>query len=719
MKSSSLRIAILRIVPGIVGPLLLSFASCEFQADADKSSSSRPGDTARQYVDEFTHCAGLEAEAAFAKTEKNRLQAEAVSLSQFTGFEQLSPETQAALGSLMLANVAPLIEDLDRFTRDRQREIDDLQANWLEVRTQRDAGLIELGEAEASKHAASRWASLLAFDNRWFWLCGLVAVAVLLVVAWHDRRHELRRKLNGGKARALGLARLLTVLVILLGFITAGIFIFGDELYRRLVRLGGGQASPAEQIGEALSQLQARRAAAEADRNQQSQAAAAALAAWTGPNPSADKPAGQLLETWKSIRQRLESALVAVGTKAALAAAIERDIAQLDGEIRPDLAANAEAIADARGNRKLFTLGVGFGLTGIVVLSAFSLVRGVQRRRTRVANTCPLCLGVNTLSPAKEMSSSGGVEMLQCGNVITHDPYEECDFTFLSVYRELTKLCFPTLGHPGSGKTLWLSMSYRELNKGNHPPDVQFEKVRSQSSEAFDRIVNDIITARMNPEPTQLRIPHPLVFNFRDRDRYGRSNILVNIFDYSGEVLERMTLADAQRQRALDADGYLFFLDPTERAELQAEELVNFREDVRIARKVRAGKAIQAPVALCVSKIDLLVSQPFADPGGGGAVGRFYEKMAEIDPSGQEISLRNIRAKSELLSRLRDTIWPGWQIERQVDDLFGGRYMFFPLTPVGLGEPGETDLSHRTLEPFGILEPLLWLLHMNGYPVLK
>ena len=51
-------------------------------------------------------------------------------------------------------------------------------------------------------------------------------------------------------------------------------------------------------------------------------------------------------------------------------------------------------------------------------------------------------------------------------------------------------------------------------------------------------------------------------------------------------------------------------------------------------------------------------------------------------------------------------------------DLFGGRYMFFPLTPVGLDGRGETDLSLRTISPFGLLEPLVWLLEMNGYPIL-
>ena len=64
-------------------------------------------------------------------------------------------------------------------------------------------------------------------------------------------------------------------------------------------------------------------------------------------------------------------------------------------------------------------------------------------------------------------------------------------------------------------------------------------------------------------------------------------------------------------------------------------------------------------------------------------------------------------------------IWPGWQIQRTVEDVFRGRSLFFPMTPVGLDGRGESDLNLRTIAPYGLLEPLAWLLHMNGYPVLE
>jgi hypothetical protein len=272
---------------------------------------------------------------------------------------------------------------------------------------------------------------------------------------------------------------------------------------------------------------------------------------------------------------------------------------------------------------------------------------------------------------------------------------------------------------PQAGKTHWLAMLYWELNRGNYPRSVQFEKIKSRSSEDFDVMVEEILTSRIGTAATQRdRIPHPLIFNFRDRDRWGRSNLLVSIFDYSGEVTSDMGVEDYRRRRALEGDGFLFFLDPTFPSEPQARALADFREDIRLVKQVSTGKRLRIPVALCISKIDVLAGQPYALPDGGDAVARFYDELSEIDPTGEAATLEVIEARSRLTARLSDTIWPGWQIERQIDDLFGGRYLFFPLTPVGLDGCGETDLSLRTISPFGLLEPMLWLLEMNGYPIL-
>ncbi len=124
------------------------------------------------------------------------------------------------------------------------------------------------------------------------------------------------------------------------------------------------------------------------------------------------------------------------------------------------------------------------------------------------------------------------------------------------------------------------------------------------------------------------------------------------------------------------------------------------------------------PVALCITKIDKMVEQPYASPEGEDAITEFFRDLREIDPTGNALNLKVIEARSKLTSQLRDTIWPGFEIERLLHDAFGGRCMLFPTAAFGLENLGAPD-DQKDLVAFGVVEPLLWLLHMNGYPVLN
>jgi hypothetical protein len=66
-------------------------------------------------------------------------------------------------------------------------------------------------------------------------------------------------------------------------------------------------------------------------------------------------------------------------------------------------------------------------------------------------------------------------------------------------------------------------------------------------------------------------------------------------------------------------------------------------------------------------------------------------------------------------------MFPGWVIQKSLQDTFGKCFLFFPMTPVSLieHELGETDLTKRSFQPFGVVEPILWLLHMQGYDILR
>jgi hypothetical protein len=545
----------------------------------------------------------------------------------------------------------------------------------------------------------------------------LIAVAGLLALFAHDRRHAIRRYFHGGRAKELGLGKLLLVSFVLLCAVTALLFLSSEGILVDLLDRSPSASANAEFFRKV--QTDAEEAAKLGPQQEQQAKAVEQLRKMLESQFSAvltHTQANTLFKTWWEFWE-------AATTHEKLRRSLSQDIAEFTqavAGIESD-SSTIDAVVDstnrwrARANRIAGLIGL--AVLSLVVAGAATFARGIQSRTKKRKTTCPLCLSEGQLQHAdsEEGSASGrnatSSSMVRCGHVISETPFEECGFDFPAMFQDAPKLCFPTLGVPAAGKTHWLSMVYRQLNLNNDvPPEVEFARIQSSGSNVFDQIVNDILSARQGPAATQVAtIPKPVVFNFQDHDGFGKSSILVSLFDYSGEVFQRMSLDDHQRRRALNADGYFAFLDPTRTPDEQANELSKFREDVRVVKKLKAGQQIHCPVALCVPKIDLLSSQ------GGNVTEHYYQQLGEI---GWGMDLTSIQKRSDLMQSLRDTIWPGWEIERQVDDLFGGRYMFFPLTPVGLNEPGVTDLKERNIAPVGILHPLMWLLHMSGHPVL-
>lgn len=701
------------------------------QGFEDAVQRSDAAELAGQYIDGFMRRERLEAENAFLPDELGRLRAagEAGSpgMAMLEELKWINPATRQALVRVLQESARPLVQDLELTSTQLSEQVEQHRSAWHSIRSALDRDRMLLFEIRASRQMAGQLASLLSVDNRWFWLGGLVAVGALAAVVFHDRRHEIRRVLNGGRARAMRLSKFLTLALSVLVGITLATFAMGDRIYQSLLVMGAGaKSSPRSAIVAENAALEEEIGRLREVRRQLDQRRAVAVSAWRNTLSRSLPPGSILASQWEEAREQILEITAASALLESLPGAMQSDLEELQ-RVRAELEADAEASARLFRLKRWIRGLLGCALLGLAATGGLLFWRGVVQRSAKTANTCPLCLGVGRLEHVGPEDRRGDGEpsvqdctLVRCRNVITQQPYEECDYAFMEAYRGMDKVCFPTLGVPQAGKTHWLAMLYWELGRGNYPETVQFEKLRSQSSGDFDLIVQEILESRIGTAATQReRIPHPLVFNFRDHDRLGRSNILVNIFDYSGEVTSDMGVEDYRRRRALEGDGFFFFLDPTFPSEPQAKALAEFREDLRLIKGIKAGKRTRTPVALCVSKIDLLAGQSYALPDGRDAVGDFYRELKEIDPSGEGLRPEVIEARSRAMARLRETIWPGWQIERQVDHLFGGRYMFFPLTPVGLDGRGETDLSLRTISPFGLLEPLVWLLQMSGYSILE
>jgi hypothetical protein len=142
----------------------------------------------------------------------------------------LGPDDQRALAGVLCRRLQdatrPIAADNDRLRGIR----DPLVSEWRTCSDERlaQAKLADATERDARK--AQQTALVLGTENRWFWLSGLIAVASLFAIFALDRRHEIRRYLNGGTARDLGLGRLLIVAFALMATVTAALFFASDGL---------------------------------------------------------------------------------------------------------------------------------------------------------------------------------------------------------------------------------------------------------------------------------------------------------------------------------------------------------------------------------------------------------------------------------------------------------------------------------------------------------
>ena len=641
--------------------------------------------------------------------------------------KNLDEKFRTAFKDILEGRLKGVKEHLDEIPPTASAE--SLPKDFVDIRRELAAGRTKLIRARAQKDFAGQLASLLNVQNRWLWLGGLLAAMTWVGLFVHERRHELRRLRWVRRGRASIVVALLTTAILFLLLPTVSMFALGNRTYDALValaaqdganELGIAPETERDTLNDEVKNLQedVRKQVAQQSKSLPAvqQRLDQAFAQGT------DK--ANLSENWTFIRQKLLSIYVEHVSSQEIASKLSDAATKLE-DIQRLLDKEQGAIANFEKRNRLFALALGLVFLAATATAGAWLIKKQKAKVRNDSKTCPRCLSVGKLiRESTPGNDSLGLVELRCSNIVNESFGTPCDFTFHEQHSFQPKLSFPTLGVGSAGKTHWLAMVYRELNQGRHPDNVHFERVRSRGSEDFDLLLQRILNSRLSTSATGAQdLPDPVVFSFRDNDQWGKSSILLNVFDFAGQITANADVRDFMRQRQLRSDGYFFFLDPLYESETQAEALIKFREEVKLIKKLGPGNQLHCPVALCLTKIDLLVTKDYA---GGDAIKAFYSDLDKIDKSGEPGSLELIRQRSQLVAGLRDTIWPNWEIERQIRDLFGERFMFFPMTPVGLDDVSQMtdpndlfDLTKRTIKPYGIIEPLLWLMQMNGYPVLK
>ncbi len=684
--------------------LLLAFAFWPAMLRAD--DARRAAELADRYVDDFAARWRAEFETRFDEAEtQDAATGQGSPLVDLRTVEDA--QLRGTLDNMLRENYAKLPASLARAADEATADEAKLVARWKQVRQELNRRRVEVAQARTGSGVVEQLLSWVGFSGGLLVTAMLVAAAGLAYIRVHSERQNLRRHKGGNEsAFAIRLLRALQVLAAASAAATLLLFFFEDSL-RSAVRSTGltGSGDPLKPIRDEVQAVQGELAQwqgrLEKARAQAEPSAAASQVRMKEALPGWGDEAHR---QWREVREHIGRIAVSRRVQARVADSLEADAAQT-AVLGRDLAGAWRQAAWSRrveywlrGSLGVLAVGVAVGLGGV-------WVRGVGRRQSEVRKTCPKCLRVGMLKYDR------AARLARC--TYSFGPGHDCGFAFAPKYIDLEKLCLPVLGTAHSGKSHWLAMTYRQLSEGTHPKQVSFFGIDSPAAKEFERMVRDILQQRLGTDPTPPgRIHSPLVFDFADCDPWGRSNILINVFDFPGEVVQRESMASPSRERALRGDGFFYFLDPVEPRETQAPALDRFISDLRLVQDAHKGRPVVTPIAVCVSKIDLMVTQPYAGRDGA-AVREFYADLARI---GWDLDLEKIELRSRRTAALCETIWHGWNLKQKLQ---GIPHQFFPLTPVGLDRPGSTDLSHIMIRPLGLLAPMMWLLHSNGYRVFR
>jgi hypothetical protein len=376
-----------------------------------------------------------------------------------------------------------------------------------------------------------------------------------------------------------------------------------------------------------------------------------------------------------------------------------------------------------------------FGFT----ISPFWSARSLRAKRIRTASrTCPRCFRLNTLKVERTGGEStskyrprGKKRKSEEDDPPPESQPEEdseavcskCGLRIRKSYLTVPRLCFPTVGIRSSGKTHMLVTAYDRIRKRTAPTIAVMQPAPSGGDvdRRFAQLIDEILHRRGEAGATDLVLPDPILLHLKDTDPAGANPAIVNLFDYSGELINPEVDVNQLKDTAVRMDGFMLFLDPTQLAgdvtlDTQLANLDEFLNHMRRKRGVPVGKPIPVPVAVCISKFDLLTTE---NPIGMQSVQYIRELQENLNPPPRQVTPDLIRERSELVEQMLPMMFPGADIRGVIEGYFGTQLMFFPMSSVSLFEHelGVRDLSRRNMVPFGVAEPILWLLHMHGYEV--
>ncbi|HEX6796310.1 MAG TPA: hypothetical protein VF116_01200 [Ktedonobacterales bacterium] len=217
------------------------------------------------------------------------------------------------------------------------------------------------------------------------------------------------------------------------------------------------------------------------------------------------------------------------------------------------------------------------------------------------------------------------------------------------------------------------------------------------------------------PGAVDARVKAPLIFRLTLEGTFGKRAINLSFFDTAGEDMKSVDNLSVQARYITHADGIIFLLDPLQipavRQQLPhanlpvpdrdaaPDEIVErLLELFETQLHLRQRDRIKVPIAFTISKVDALF--PILDPSSA----------IRNQENGQHFGALDLRDINSVSGEMRDYLsaWIGSGFCNDIEKQFT-TYNYFAVS--SLGEPPGPDQRLRTVAPFRVEDPFLWILY--------
>ena len=300
------------------------------------------------------------------------------------------------------------------------------------------------------------------------------------------------------------------------------------------------------------------------------------------------------------------------------------------------------------------------------------------------------------------------------------------------------------IGGPGSGKTNYITVLIWELLKKSYTFDASIQVItcgdymdgvtpyttahrykKDFYNLLFEKHICHASTQKENKE-NMIPLIYRLTIGEDTKGRGKGKSVFLVFYDTAGEsFFSNDNIAQYARFLKHSA-GIIFLLDTWGIAEIQNNDTqISQKKPLRfnlildnlleyLQNKMKENEQVEfkrKPIALSFSKIDTVLNNNKYDLPGLG-----MNKNSSFLTEKNQISLKDLSSMhTGLNSELRN--WGENQFLRNVKYKLGEKVRFFGFSALGQMPSGPQTNIVTAIQPYRVLDPLVWILYELGYPI--